>query len=165
VESHTFEPSEFFGAVFAEPLRVLLIGRQALVVLGAPVLTADYDVWIHIDDIELLNARCAPLHLVPNRSPQLARQSGRYVLENDERVDVLVARSLPTVDGVQVVFDDVWTRRKRMALAAPAVESSYVELPSIADLILTKQFGARKRDVADIEYLEVLHAAETGEKR
>ena len=32
--------------------RVLLIGRQALIALGLPVLTADYDVWIAFEDIE-----------------------------------------------------------------------------------------------------------------
>lgn len=155
MKAQGFEPAEFFGAVFGEPLRALLIGRQALVVLGAPVLTADYDLWIHIDDIELLNQRCAPLDLVPNRPPTEARETGRYVLENGEHVDVLIARSVPTIDGVQVAFDDVWPRRQRVALAPGA---GYVELPAIPDLILTKRFGARKRDIADLEYLEVLRA-------
>jgi hypothetical protein len=37
MEAHTFEPAELFGVVFHEPLRALLIGRQALIVLGARV--------------------------------------------------------------------------------------------------------------------------------
>jgi hypothetical protein len=157
VEAHTFEPTELFGVVFREPLRALLIGRQALVVLGAPVLTADYDLWLHFDDVELLNERCAPLHLAPNRAPDDARAHGRNVLENDERVDVLVARAVPTIDGTRVAFDDVWQGRRRLALSPG---SGYVELPRIADLILTKQFAVRKRDIADIEYLEALRARE-----
>jgi hypothetical protein len=79
------------------------------------------------------------------------------VLENDERVDVLVARAVPTIDGTRVAFDDVWQGRRRLALSPG---SGYVELPRIADLILTKQFAVRKRDIADIEYLEALRARE-----
>lgn len=160
MEAHTYEPAELLGAVFGEPLRALLIGRQALVVLGAPVLTADYDLWIHFDDIELLNERCERLDLVPNRPPEQARAAGRYVLENDERLDVLIARAVPTVDGTRVAFDEVWPRRQRVALSPGA---GYVELPAIPDLILTKRFGARKRDIADIEYLEMLHSKAQGQ--
>ncbi len=133
-------------------VRSLLIGRRALVALGLPVLTADYDVWPHIDDIESLNALLLPLDLIPNRSPEVARRSGRYVLENGEHVDVFVARSIPTVDGVQVRFDDLWQRRRSVAYAA----GLSLGLPSIDDLILTKRFGARKRDLVDIEYLQTL---------
>jgi hypothetical protein len=35
--------------------RVLLIRRKAMVLLGLPVATYDYDRWIHFDDIEKLN--------------------------------------------------------------------------------------------------------------
>lgn len=52
---------------------MLLIGRRALVALGAPVLTADYDPWIHIDDIEKLNGSLRQLDLIPNSSPEEAR--------------------------------------------------------------------------------------------
>lgn len=41
-----------------------------------------------------------PFQLNPTRLPAEARARGRYVLENDEHVDVLVARSVPTVDGI-----------------------------------------------------------------
>ena len=45
------------------------------------------------------------MELWPTRTPDEARSRGRYVLENDERVDVLVARSVPTTDGVRVAFE------------------------------------------------------------
>ena len=79
--------------------RALLIGRRALVVLGLPVLTADYDFWLNIDDLERFNSAGAPFRLVPTHTPEQARQRGRDALENDEHVDVLVARSVPTSMG------------------------------------------------------------------
>lgn len=39
-----FDELAFFRAVAASGARALLIGRRALVVLGFPVLTADYDI-------------------------------------------------------------------------------------------------------------------------
>jgi hypothetical protein len=40
-----------------------------------------------------------PFNLFPNHLPEEARQRGRYVLENDEKVDVLLARAASTIDG------------------------------------------------------------------
>ena len=51
-----FESEDLFAAIAGTGARALLIGRQALVVLGLPVLTADYDFWLHGDDIVRFNA-------------------------------------------------------------------------------------------------------------
>jgi hypothetical protein len=149
-----FDEAEFFRGLAESGARALLIGRRALVVLGLPVLTADYDFWIHIDDIATFNAAAEPFGLLPTRSPEDARQRGRYVLHNDEIVDVLVARSVPTVDGVRVAFDEVWSRRRALELA-PGVTAS---LPSLDDLILTKRFASRPKDLEDIRLLQALKA-------
>ena len=126
--------------------------------LGLPVLTADYDFWLHADDCDRFNEAAAPFDLVPTRSAAEARRRGRYVLENDERVDVLLARSLSTVDGVIVTFDDVWARR-RPAFLTPDVS---VNLPSIEDLVLTKRFAARPKDLEDIRLLTILQQEREG---
>jgi hypothetical protein len=152
MEPSPFDEVAFFRAVRDSGARALLIGRRALVLLGLPVLTADYDFWPAIDDITPFNAACAPFGRVPLRSPDAARQSGRYALENDERVDVLVARSVPTVDGVTVEFERLWDRRRSVHLA----EGVTVNLPTIADLILTKQVAARPKDIEDIRLLRLL---------
>jgi hypothetical protein len=86
-----FDELGFFAAIDASGVRALLIGRRALVVLGLPVLTADYDFWVHSEDVDRFNTAAAPFDLVPTHSPQEARLRGRYVLENDERGDVLIA--------------------------------------------------------------------------
>ena len=147
-----FDEAEFFRSIERSGARALLIGRRALVALGLPVLTADYDFWLHIDDIAAFNAAVEAQGLAANRSPDEARERGRYVLENDERVDVLVARRVPTVDGVRVAFDEVWTRRRGLEVA-PGVT---IAVPALDDLILTKRFGGRPKDLEDIRLLEAL---------
>lgn len=147
-----FDELAFFAAIEDSGARTLLIGRRALVVLGLPVLTADYDFWLHIDDIERFNGAAAPFDLTPSHLAADARQRGRYVLENDEHVDVRVARSVPTVDGQPVAFADVWSRRQPTALT----DRVSVQLPAIADLILTKRFALRPKDLEDIRLLEIL---------
>jgi len=149
-----FDETEFFRAIQGSGARALLIGRRALVALGIPVLTADYDFWIHIEDIARLNDAVEPMELMPTRTPDEARARGRYVLENDERVDVLVARSVPTTDGVRVAFEDLWERRRLLAVG-PDVE---VAVPTLEDLILTKRFASRPKDLEDIRLLEVLRS-------
>ncbi len=152
MEGAPFEEAEFFRAIVKSGARALLIGRRALVALGIPVLTADYDFWLHIDDIAIFNAAIEPMGLSPTLSAEEARARGRYVAENDERVDVLVARSVPTVDGVRVAFDELWSRRRSLE-AAPGV---IVAVPALPDLILTKRLGGRPKDFEDIRLLEAL---------
>jgi hypothetical protein len=160
MEGSEFDEVEFFRAVQKSGARALLIGRRALVILGLPVLTADYNFWIHIDDSAAFNRAAEPFGLVPTRAPEEARSRGRYALENLEKVDVLVARVVPTVDGVDVSFQDVWTRRRGLELA-PGVK---VDLPALDDLILTKRFAARPKDLEDIRLLEVLRSAEAKDR-
>jgi len=158
VEGADFDEDQFFDSISRSGARALLIGRRALVALGIPVLTADYDFWIHIDDAALFNEAVAPLGLFPSHPPEEARARGRYVLENDERVDVLVARAVPTVDGLRVVFDELWERRRILAFSA----QTSVAVPSLDDLIATKRFATRPKDLEDIRLLEALRSREAG---
>jgi hypothetical protein len=57
MQPSSFDEVAFFRALYRSEVRALLVGRRALVLLGPPVLTADYDFWIAIDDIERFNAR------------------------------------------------------------------------------------------------------------
>ena len=151
VEPSTFDETQFFRAVHESGAQALLIGRRALVFLGLPVLTADYDFWLASDDIEAFNRTAAVFDLHPSHPPDQARQRGRYVLENDEHIDVLVARSLTTVDGQLVTFEAIWKRRQAVAL-----DDVSVSVPSLDDLILTKQVATRAKDLEDIRLLRIL---------
>jgi hypothetical protein len=152
VEASEFEESRFFGAIAASGARALLIGRRAMIALGLPVMTRDYDFWVAADDAEIFNTAVAPLGLMPNRTPEEARRLGRYVLENDEHVDILVARLVHTVDGQPVAFEDVWTNRRELEVAPETL----IAVPCIEHLIATKRFGSRPRDADDIRMLEQL---------
>jgi len=152
MQGYVFDESELFRSISRSGARALLIGRRALVALGLPVLTGDYDFWLHIDDMVAFNEALAPLELYPSCTVAAARTRGRYVLENDERVDVFVARAVNTIDGVRVVFDDVWARRRSVEVT-PGVATC---MPCIDDLIATKRFAARARDIEDIRLLELL---------
>lgn len=152
MEAEYFDEEEFFSRIASSGARALLIGRRALIVLGIPVNTFDYDFWIHIDDIETFNGALVPLGFEPNRLPGEARKLGRYVLEDGEHVDVLVARSVPTVEGIRVHFEEVWVRRQ--------TRQDLVALPAVDDLILTKRFGSRPKDLEDIRLLTTLKTRE-----
>ena len=156
MQASEFDEGELFRSIAESGARALLIGRRALIALGIPVLTADYDFWIHVDDAGRFNDAVAELGLWPSHSPDEARARGRYVLENDEHVDVLVARAVPTVDGTSVRFDALWDRRQLLDVA-PGVT---VAVPAIEDLILTKRFAARPRDLEDIRLLDALRREE-----
>ena len=152
MEGYDFDEIDFFRRVALSGARALLIGRRALVALGLPLLTADYDFWVHVDDAAAFNEALYPMGFAATRTPEEARTKGRYALENDEHVDVLLARGVPTVEGVRVAFDDLWARRRSLPLA-PGVE---VAIPCIDDLIATKRFAARPKDLEDIRLLETL---------
>jgi len=151
MEGTEFSEEAFFAAIAASGARALLIGRRAMLALGAPVLTADYDYWAAFEDVETLNAAVAPMGLHPNRSPDEARRTGRYALENDEHVDVLIARAATTVTGEKLTFDDAWSRRQTVRCGA-----ADVALPSLDDLIMTKRWSMREKDVVDIQFIERL---------
>ena len=146
-----FSEEAFFGAIAGSGARALLIGRRAMLVLGVPVLTADYDLWAAFDNLEALNAALEPLGLHPNRAPDEARRVGRYVLENDEHVDVMVTRAATTVTGEKLSFDDAWSRRQTARYGA-----ADVVMPSLDDLIVTKRWSMREKEVRDIQLIEAL---------
>ncbi len=156
MEESRFEETKFFSAIAASNAKALLIGRRALIAIGLPLLTRDYDFWLHSNDTATFNSALEEFDLFPSQPPEEARTIGRYLLENDEKVDVLVERIVFTVDRVRVAFDDVWERR-RMIEVARGVSTA---IPSIDDLILTKRFASRPRDAEDIRMLEALRSQE-----
>jgi hypothetical protein len=151
MQAGEFDDADFFRVLSQSKARVLLIGRRALIALGAPVMTVDYDLWVHIDDIDVLNRSLAELEQYPDRSAQKARETGRYVLENGERVDVMVARSATEPGGTTLGFEDAWLRRQTRS-----IHGQHVAIPAIPDLIVTKRWGSRPKDMVDIQWLTEL---------
>jgi hypothetical protein len=155
MEADDFDESEFFRNLAATGVRYLLIGRRAIAALGAPVLTSDYDLWIAFEDIENLNKVARSFELFPNHLPEEARLRGRYVLEGAEHVDVMIARSKGTSDGVVLSFEEAYARR--VSISAYGTK---VTIPSLDDLVTTKRWAMRPKDVLDINFLEVLRKAQ-----
>ena len=156
VQATDFDERTFFQGIARSGARALLIGRRALVALGLPLLTADYDFWVHPDDVASFNAAVVLVGLVATHTPEEVRKRGRYVLEDDEHVDVLATRSVPTVDGEVVTFDDLWNRRRTLQLDP----DTPITIPALADLILTKRFAARPKDIEDVRLLQTLLATD-----
>jgi len=154
VQADDFDDAGFFRALAKAGVRYLLLGRRALVALGAPVLTSDYDLWIELDDTEKLNAIARTFDLEPTCDPAEARARGRYVLEGPERVDVMVARAKSTADGVVLTFSDAYGRR---TILSP--DGIALAIPCIDDLITTKRWALRPKDVLDINFLDSLREA------
>jgi hypothetical protein len=157
MKGSSFDEKAFFVAISRINARALLIGRRAMVVLGLPVMTADYDFWLHPEDIESFNAALEPFGLYPSCSPKRARASGRYVLENDEHIDVIVARKLSTMTRKTLLFEQVWNSR----IDARITKNASVRLPNIDDLIATKQIAARPKDIEDTRLLMVFKNSKT----
>ena len=151
MEASDLEEIDLFRAVRQSGARSLLIGRRALVALGLPVATFDYDFWLHADDIEPFNAALEPHEHFANCSPSEARARGRYVIENGEHIDVLISRSRTTVHGEALSFDEAWSRRQSLPFGP-----TELVLPCLDDLIRTKAWAMRAKDVADIQLLEAL---------
>jgi hypothetical protein len=91
VEGSGFDEDLFFGAIARSGARALLIGRRALVALGIPVLTADYDFWIHIDDIATFNQAAASSGLHPSSRPPHRHQAFRSRPKDLEVIRLLEA--------------------------------------------------------------------------
>jgi len=154
MEAEEFDESAFFEALSAAGVRYLLIGRRAIAALGAPILTADYDLWIHVDDTLAMNRVAAAFDLFPTHAPDAARARGRYVLEGPEHVDVLLTRSRSTPDGASLSFDDAYTRAVSLGNGGPRI-------PCLEDLVITTRWASRPKDALDIQFLERLIARRT----
>lgn len=120
-------------------------------------MTSDYDVWIHFDDVEKLNAAFAPLEHYPNYAPAEARKRGRYVLENGQRVNVLLARAATAPTQAGLTFDEAWDAKQVVRID----DNLEAHLPSIEHLIITKRWGSRPRDLVDIDWLAVLQSTKS----
>jgi hypothetical protein len=156
VEGSPFDESGFFAALAERGIRYLLVGRQACIAYGLPVLTADYDIVVDRDQIQPLLEAAVPFDLV---GPDDAGARGFFTLENDEKIDVFCARGYSTSNGQTLRFEDMWSRRKEIPLRPGAVP---VSVAQIRDLIAFKLIKPRKKDVEDARALERV-AEERGE--
>jgi hypothetical protein len=136
-------------------VRFLLIGRQACMLYGLPVLSFDYDLWAapDPDNLAALVAAAREADLFPSVPLERMRETGFFRLENERHIDVHKVAFFRAPDGSQCRFDDAWARRVEMR-DDPA--GLVIPVPAIEDLIVTKLAGSRKKDLEDVKALRVV---------
>ena len=132
-------------------IRFLIIGRRALVLYGAPVLTADHDLWIHPDDkkkaLSLLSEELGfeLSHPPETRKPIVTGFSGF------KKYDLFFQRSVRNLEHETIDFEDCY--RNSVVKDDPAEDLRF-RIPSINDLIRLKKIRKpNAKDQQDIEYL------------
>lgn len=156
MEGSPFDEAGFFGALAERGVRYLLVGRQACIAYGLPVLTADYDIAVDRDQVTPLLEVAARFEMV---APDDAGTRGFFSLENDEKIDVFCARGYSTSTGVILRFEEMWSRRREIPLRP---DGQGLPVPHIRDLIAFKLIKPRKKDLEDVKALELV-AKERGE--
>jgi hypothetical protein len=142
-------------------VRYLLIGRQACLLHGLPVLSFDYDIWVspEPDNLRLLVETARNLGLIPSVPLERMRETGMFRLENERHIDVHKVAFFAAPDGVRRTFDEAWDGRVEMRDEAAGL---VLPVPSIEDLIVTKLAGGRKKDIEDVKSLRVVLELQRG---
>jgi len=146
------DPLDFLRALYVRDIPYVLVGRQALVLLGAPLMTADYDFYMSPEPEHLRDLRDLAEELGLELSTKDPEARPFFSLLSDNlKLDFFRCRSYPTGGGEALAFEDLFRRKKVIA-----VDDFAVYVPSIEDLILTKKARGAPKDLEDIKYLEVL---------
>jgi hypothetical protein len=157
MESEVFlDPVEFLRELYARDIPYLLVGRQALVLLGAPVMTADYDFYLspepeHLDEL---------LALASERSLEVSKKAPHKepffsLLGDTLKLDFFRARTYSPRIGAAFTFDELFARKRVVP-----VEDFSVYVPPIEDLIRIKRIRNSPKDREDIKYLQALEERE-----
>lgn len=146
-----------------ENIRYLLIGRQAMMLYGAPLFSYDYDFWVHPGDKEkLFSILEDKLELEPNKDREQRRPYFVFHSDKGDKVDVFIVRKITNKEGETLEINE--TLNKAVEVREPK-SSFFVKLPSIDDLIRLKKMGNRPKDIEDIEYLKTIKQTEESEQR
>ena len=155
------DPSFDFAAIAAElnrrGIRWLLFGRQAVVLYGSPVSSADWDVWADPAQRGEVLEYFASLGYevsaeVDDLAPIVKVRAGL------ERIDLFLMRAMVNREGQQIDFS---TTLARAGVVTERFDrSDAIRVPAIDDLIALKKMGAavRPKDEEDIRYLLVRKA-------
>src|SRR4030042_4220023 len=132
-------------------IRYLIIGRRAVILYGGPVLTADYDFWIHPADkkktLSLLSDELGfELSDDPNtKKPIVSGFSGM------KKFDFFFEKSVRNIEDETIEFEEC--HKNSILKDDPAVKVGF-RIPSIDDLIRLKKIRKQNiKDEQDIEYL------------
>ncbi len=128
-------------------IRYILIGRQAVVLYGFPVLSFDYDFWVYPEDRDklfdiLLGEDFEPSSLLEDKKPIV------FFIKQEYKIDVFFAKSFGKLS-----FEDCFNNAKLLSEG-----DFFIRVASPKDLIYLKQFRKplKAKDKEDIKFLTKL---------
>ncbi len=166
-EEPRFDLIQFLKEAESRKIRLLLIGRWAVAQHGAPVVTADYDFWIHPKE------RIPLFHLLDEVFDAELPPKEDWdkpiitVFIGPDKVDCFSPKKIVNEEGQELVFDEIYSRAE---VKRDPDENLIIRIPKIDDLIAMKKFTQRDplkqaRNLEDIRYLQTLKAKRPGRKR
>jgi hypothetical protein len=155
-----FDLVEFVRFLDRKKILYLLIGRWAVILHGAPLMTADYDFWIDSAGKEtLLRLLEKEDYEVPPESQW--KQPILTVYAGPEKIDFFFARKVTNREGERLEFSECW---KRSDVKEDPRRSISLRVPSIDDLITLKKMPRKSReeeqkDATDVRFLKAIKRA------
>lgn len=138
-------------------IRSLLIGRQAVMLYGAPLLSFDYDFWIHPGDKGKAYAYLEGyLGLDPSCKENEKKPLVIFYGE-ENKIDVFFVKKITNRKNITLDIDELLDRATTLC-PSPDI---FILLPSIGDLIELKKITRQtkeedRKDAEDIAYLEAI---------
>jgi len=131
-------------------IRYLIIGRRAVVLYGAPVLTADYDFWI--DSME--RARVLSYFAQKGCSLSDSEECMKPIIQvyaGPRKIDLFFHKAIRNFEGELIEFKSCY---ENATIKEDPKQAIFFYIPSIDDLIKTKKIRQKNvKDLQDIEYL------------
>lgn len=148
-------------------IRYLLIGRWAVAQHGAPVVTADYDLWVHPNDRRRLFQLLETAFDAELPDPRQLNRPLVTVYVGPDKIDCFSPKKIINDEGEALAFDQVYARADRKR--SPK-EKLVIRVPSIDDLIALKKFTQndplkRARNLEDIRYLQTIKSTTRRRKK
>jgi hypothetical protein len=133
-------------------IRYLLIGRQAVMLYGAPLFSFDYDFWIHPEDKKQLfefledELNCEVTGDRDERKPVFS-----FFTRTGEKLDIFVVLTMKNSENEKISIEE--TLKNSIKIREPH-SHFFIIVPGIDDLIKLKKIKTRPKDLEDIEYLK-----------
>lgn len=131
-------------------IRYLIIGRRAVVLYGAPVLTADYDFWIDSKEKDRVLSYFVKKGCSLSNSEDSIK-SIIHVYAGIKKIDLFFHKAIQNLEGELLEFKSCY---QNATIKEDPKEAIFFYIPSIDDLIKTKKIREKNvKDLQDIEYL------------
>jgi hypothetical protein len=133
-------------------IRYLLIGRQAVMLYGAPLFSYDFDFWIHPEERDRVYSFLEDeLGFEVSSNREQKKPLVFFYTQGGDKIDVFFFRNTVNKNGEKLNIDECL--KNAIKIKEPDSDL-YVMVPSIDNLIKLKKIGDSPKDLEDIEYLE-----------